>query len=261
MAELIHISDLHFDRVVEGTVDALVEAIGRMAPDVVVISGDFTLRGTHEEFRSARSFLERIRHPIVGVPGNHDVPAYAPIERAARPFGRFRRHLGDVLASSYESDDLLILGLNTARAWSLHWNWADGRLSRDQVRRADAAFGRARPGQHTCLVVHHPFAVPMGLRGFRAVGRGREMIDVLRRHDVELVLTGHLHRGAWSAGGQPLFIQGPTATSDRLRDGPNGFYQIRLQEERTEIQAWIWDANAFVPGEAHRIDRSIAGGR
>ena len=72
---LCHLSDLHFGHHDARIADALSADVTAQAPDLVVISGDFTQVGTEAEFQAARTFLDGLKLPFFAVPGNHDVPA------------------------------------------------------------------------------------------------------------------------------------------------------------------------------------------
>ena len=100
MRRIAHISDLHFGRHDTRKVDALIDSLDQNSPDLVVVSGDLTQRARQSEFAAAQEFLDRIRRPIVVVPGNHDVPLYAVHQRLLQPYAKFSR----LVAASGVSD-------------------------------------------------------------------------------------------------------------------------------------------------------------
>lgn len=58
MPTLIHISDLHFGPHHHAHLDEIIlKEIAMLNPDVVITSGDFTMRARHREFEQARDFL------------------------------------------------------------------------------------------------------------------------------------------------------------------------------------------------------------
>jgi len=93
MKRLAHISDLHFGRTDPVVVEGLLSELNGHPPDLVVISGDFTMRARHSEWEEARAFLSRIVSPWIGVPGNHDITAYYRIERFIHPFRLYKRYI------------------------------------------------------------------------------------------------------------------------------------------------------------------------
>src|SRR3954447_23999007 len=94
---LAHLSDLHFGRVDPAAVEGLVRSLEAARPDLVVVSGDFTQSARTQEFRAARAFLDRLAAPGLGVPGNHDLPQWNPVERLVRPYDRYRLHIAEEL--------------------------------------------------------------------------------------------------------------------------------------------------------------------
>src|SRR5690606_17651604 len=90
---IAHLSDLHFGRHDPAVVDSLAADLDSQAPDLVVVSGDFTQMGTRAEFTQARAFLDTLAAPVLAVPGNHDVPQINMIRRILDPYGLFRRFI------------------------------------------------------------------------------------------------------------------------------------------------------------------------
>ena len=77
MTRLLHIADLHFGDESRPLVDSLAEYCLSHPPGAVIATGDFTQAGRRREFDQARSFFESLNVPVIGAPGNHDVPVYA----------------------------------------------------------------------------------------------------------------------------------------------------------------------------------------
>src|SRR5512136_2930275 len=116
MRTIVHLSDLHFGRVYQPTLQPLILAVSEMKPDLVAVSGDLTQRARVEQFKAARSFLNALPVPQIIVPGNHDVPLYNPVLRFSRPLSRFKRYITNDLAPMYMDDEIAVLGVNTTRA-------------------------------------------------------------------------------------------------------------------------------------------------
>lgn len=267
MPTLVHLSDLHFSEIEPGSDDAIVDAIRAIAPDVIVVSGDLTLSGRRSEFLDARRFLDRLERPTLVVPGNHDIPAFNLAQRFTRPLGRYHDLVTDEREPTISRPDLCVLGLNTARAYDLSWNWSHGRFSERQIRAADAYFREQAACPFKCLVVHHPFFLPEGFAGFRVVGRAAAMLDTLGRRGVDVVLAGHLHRGFWrahehvatDARRHMLVIQASTATSVRRRGEPNAFNHLSLDGDSLTLTPWSRESGAFEPQRPIRFRRTKRG--
>lgn len=267
MTRLLHISDLHFGAIEPGALEALIDAIGRVAPEAIVISGDLTLRGRAREFAEARSFLRGLAPPLISTPGNHDVPHWNVPLRFAAPLRRYALALAGLASDELRVGQLQLMAVNTARSWGPHWNWSHGAFSRDQVERVDSGFSDASPGAWRGLVAHHPFEVPADLRSFRVVRRAESMLEVLARRRIDFVLAGHLHRTGWAFsahaerafGRSVLLIQASTATSSRRRDQPNAFNVIDLSPAGLLLTPWALRAGGFEEGAALLFRRSERG--
>ena len=115
MKSLVHMSDVHFGRVDEAVVQAIVPLIHSLEPSLVVVSGDLTQRAKPHQFRAARSFLDSLPQPQVVVPGNHDVPLYNVFQRFFQPLRKYRRFISQDLEPFYADDEIAVAGINTAR--------------------------------------------------------------------------------------------------------------------------------------------------
>ena len=103
MRTIVHLSDLHFGKVDLAVLTPLAEAVGALAPDVVVVSGDLTQRARTAQFLEAKAFLARLPLPQVVVPGNHDVPLHNIVHRLVRPLEKFQRYIEPKLGLRFGS--------------------------------------------------------------------------------------------------------------------------------------------------------------
>lgn len=248
MRTLAHVSDLHFGTEDPAVVEAIVEDIVRLAPDLVVVSGDLTQRARTAEFLAARAFLERLPFPVLAVPGNHDAPLFDVVRRAFAPFARFRRHIEAAPAPCWVDDEVAVLGINTARPSA----WKEGRISWDQVRAARRFFCE-QDDRLKVLVTHHPFLPRSETPKERIVGRASEALAALATCGVDLVLSGHLHvhyaRDAvdhhLALARGILVAQAGTAVSRRIRTMPNAYNVVRIDAPQVEIEVRRYDGDRF----------------
>ena len=133
MRTLVHLSDLHFGRLDSRLLPPLIQAVRAVSPDLVAVSGDFTQRARRRQFLEARAFLDALPFRTIVVPGNHDVPLYNLVARLASPLASYRRFISDDLEPTFQDDELVMIGLNTARAFVAR---GAGRLNEVQVTRA-----------------------------------------------------------------------------------------------------------------------------
>lgn len=228
MSVLLHLSDTHFGTERPRVIEALLALAARERPDVAVLSGDITQRARPAQFRAAKAFADRLGAPLLAVPGNHDIALFDLWARAARPYARYARAFGTDLEPVHASRDLLVVGVNTTRAW----RHKEGEVSPLQIDRVAALLRKARPRQLRVVVVHHPAAVSRPedrrhlLRGHHAALRAWSTAGA------DLVLGGHIHlpytlappglaRRLW-------VVQAGTAVSARTRPGvPNSVNIVR----------------------------------
>lgn len=228
MTVVLHVSDPHFGTEQAVVVDALVALARGQRPDLVVLSGDITQRARRVQFLAARAFADRLGAPVLAVPGNHDIPLLDLWTRWRRPHARYSAAFGADLEPVHRSPDLLVVGVNTTRAWR-HRN---GEVSRDQIDRVVGHLDGASAAQLRVVVVHQPVAVtreedrPHRLRGHHvALSRWAEA-------GADLVLGGHIHLPyvmALQGLARPIWaVQAGTAVSSRVRAGvPNSVNLLR----------------------------------
>jgi 3',5'-cyclic AMP phosphodiesterase CpdA len=248
MTCIAHISDLHFGAEDPPVVAALAADIALTPPDLVAISGDLTQRARHHEFEAAARFIRALPAPVLTVPGNHDVTPFDLLERFADPWGRWRRHIGAETEPVWQNGRVGVVGMNTARRGGLYLNWARGRVSGNRLARAEARLAALPGGLFRIIVAHHPFVAPALRPEARTVGNAARALAAFVRHEVRLVLTGHLHlpdiRPAHGAKGM-LLVQAATATSHRRRGTPNAYHRITVENGTARVVTRHWDGTAW----------------
>ncbi|MBK9360974.1 MAG: metallophosphoesterase family protein [Rubrivivax sp.] len=230
MSILLQISDPHFGTEQAEVVEALVMLARQQQPDLLVLSGDITQRARPAQFRAARAFTDRLRVPVLAVPGNHDLPLFEPWARLRRPYGRYIAAFGDDLEPVHCAPDLMVVCVNTTRVW----RHKHGEISGPQVDRVARLLAGAAAGQLRVVVVHQPVAVT---RAEDASNRLRGHAAALRRWaaaGADLVMGGHIHLPyvqALHGLARPMWaVQAGTAVSSRVREGvPNSVNLLRWQ--------------------------------
>lgn len=244
MRTLVHLSDLHFGRVDAALLDPLRDLIHRIAPTVVVVSGDLTQRAKSEEFEAARAWLDTLPGPQIIVPGNHDISLYNVFRRFVHPLQRYKRYITDDLDPCYIDDEIAVLGVNTARSLTIK----DGRLNKEQVGKIRETLAGLSPDLTRVIVTHHPFDMP-GADEKDMVDRADMAMQAFSELGVDLLMAGHLHLS--HAGNTQarykiseyaaLVVQAGTATSTRERGEVNSFNVIRIEPQRVEVDRYGWD--------------------
>jgi len=260
MRTLVHLSDVHFGRVDPALLAPLARAVRDAAPDVVVVSGDFTQRARTAQFREAAAWLQRLPGPQILVPGNHDVPLYDVLRRFLAPLARFRRWIEDEEYPSFVDDEIAVVGINTARSLT----FKGGRINREQVAEVERRFRGLPEAVTRILVSHHPFDLPGEAKPSDLVGRADMAMQAFAGAGVDLFLSGHLHRSHASStaerylidGFAALVIQAGTATSTRGRGEANAFNVLRVCATTLELVTWRWqpEAMAFAAAGVQAFD-------
>lgn len=260
---LCHLSDLHFGHHDDRVAEALGADVVAQAPDLVVVSGDFTQIGTEAEFRAARVFLDGLKLPFFAVPGNHDVPARDLFRRLFDPYGAYRRHIADDLEPLLERDGVVLAGIRTSRRARAELNWAHGSISRGQLERLAARLEGTAPEALRIVVAHHPLMQPEGpvQKPMRLVRRADLALKTFARLGVRLVLSGHFHLSYTRNHGQPveaapagltraaaapiLVAQAGSAVSTRLRGAANGYNVIDISDGQIALTVREWDGSCW----------------
>ena len=266
---IVHLSDLHFGRIDPAIPPALLRAMTEAAPDLVVVSGDFTQRARIAEFKAAAHFLEATPAPVLAVPGNHDVPLYDVFRRWLSPLKRYRRYITNDLAPFWADAEIAVVGVNTARALT----FKDGRINRRQMEAAMLRFAHCSQDVTRIVVTHHTFDTPDPVAGASAVhkivGRADMAIVGFLRAGVDIIMSGHLHRSGVGEtttryplpGRAALLIRAGTATSTRQRDEVNAFNVLRIARSQIAVDCMVWrpDEGLFGVANSERFMRTETG--
>ena len=244
MRTIVHVSDIHFGRIDSATVQPLRDAIARAALDLVAVSGDLTQRARRQEFVAAKEFLESLPFRRLVVPGNHDVPLYNVVTRFTAPLARYRHTITDDLSPVYRDDEMIVVGVNTARSWT----WGEGRINARQVDDVVAHLSGAPRDLIRIVVTHHPFDLPDGVREERLLGRATMAMAKLSTAGADLFLAGHLHVSHIGhsaeryqvAGHSALVVQAGTV-STRARGEQPSFNVLRIQRPEISVARMVWD--------------------
>lgn len=228
MSVVLQISDTHFGTEQPEVVEAVVALAARQRPDLVVLSGDITQRAKAAQFRDAKAFVDRLGAPVLAIPGNHDIALFNLWERLVRPYARYAQAFGADLEPVHSSPQLLVVGVNTTRAW----RHKHGQVSKQQIESVAERLRAALPAQLRVVVVHQP----------AAVSRAKDAANVLRGHDAatqawsaagaDVVMGGHIHlpytQELQGLARRLWVVQAGTAVSSRTRaSAPNSVNILR----------------------------------
>lgn len=268
MSALVQISDTHFGTERPPVVEALLELVSQVRPELVVMSGDLTQRARRHQFRAARQFRDRLSTPgVLALPGNHDIPLFNLVARWLFPYAGYCKAFGSDLEPSHESAAFVVIGVNTTRPRRR----VDGEVSAEQIERVSHRLRTAADDRIRIVVTHQPVHV-IDARDERNLLHGHEAaVRAWAAAGADLIMGGHIHlpyirplserfadlpRNLWA-------MQAGTAVSHRVRHGaPNSINVVRrLGHTRLSCAAERWDYDSgrarfiLVDTQQLRLDR------
>lgn len=267
---IMQISDIHLGPYFDHERgELIVREAHDIEPDLLVIAGDLVMRADFkQQWLDARTYIERLPHPRLIVMGNHDVPQYNQIARYLWPTARYRKYISPELNPVWECEDMVVVGVNTARSFTLQ----GGKLSARQIAWMEQTL--ARYPEHVCkiVVMHHHVLTPSGDREKRPIVNAGLAVAAMDRAGAELVLCGHIHTSfigntlevAANLQSGTIIAQSGTATSTRGRRwmrGKNSFNVIEIEDEviRISQRMFLREAERFVPVSEHVFPRRSGG--
>ncbi len=180
MITIAQISDPHVGSpyFVPNLMNRVIVELNEMEPDVVVCTGDFTAFGYRQEFKNAVAYLDRIKAPVLSVPGNHD----------ARNVGYV--HFEELIGPRHWSKD--VRGVRLVGADSSEPDLDHGQIGRDRYDWLAEQF--SVPAELKVLAIHHHLIpIPGTGRERNLIYDAGDLLEFLITNRVNIVLTGHKH--------------------------------------------------------------------
>lgn len=243
MPVLVHLSDLHFGpKFVEHLAELILREISDEKPDVVVVSGDWTLRGRVSEYQRAREYLRKLPPPVFTIPGNHDQPLHwgGLYDRFTRPWARYKTYIHPKTDTVFQAPELFIIGLNDN-----HPILPGGIWTGSQRRWIERELAAAPESACKVLVTHHQL---LWEGKWRPAGHWfpTRTLTRLAGLGVELVLNGHTHIPLAKMTPQGIVVaQSGTAMSTRTRHGQaNAYCRIEISENEIDVDIRAFDPNS-----------------
>lgn len=243
---------------------ALLALIETQDPELVIVSGDLTHRGRADQHAHAADFLRRLSRPLFVIPGNHDIP-YALPARFTSTFAEFERHWGET-EPVYRSDGLLVIGLNSVRAWPSQ----AGAVTRSQLEHAARLLREAAPGELRTVVLHH-HVVGAPFRNWKwPVFRRHRVLGALVDAGAELILAGHVHQAAASERREFEVVRGDehavvVVTAPGLgqprpkrRGEARGLHVYDVERNSLSVSTYIWRDDDWALAAVRRFPRGRA---
>lgn len=227
MTVIAHMSDLHISK---GTFDdgAFLEAvdqINKLAPDMVIVTGDITHNGYYSELLKAKEYLSMMRSPLFAVPGNHD----------SRNVGyeTFEELIGERSWVLTKSDDLTIIGLDSSEP-----DLDNGHIGRPQQLWMENELNKSLENSNFSIVAmhHHVIPVPKTGRERNVLSDAGDILQSLIDHDVNMVICGHKHVPHLWEMENTLFINAGSTSSIKLRGKDKNSYNVyHIMDDRIDV--------------------------
>ncbi|WP_020559775.1 metallophosphoesterase family protein [Thiofilum flexile] len=246
MLTIAHISDLHFGREVPDVIQGLMAALAQVEPDLVIISGDLTQRAKVEEFEAAKVFLQQLPYPYFIIPGNHDISATDMVERFFRPWEKWQQFVTPNLEPVLQTNQYIVVGINTARAAGWYFDWSRGQISPAQIQFVADTIKPNSENKLRLVVAHHPFWLPENAEYRDVVENRDQAIETFDQAGVDIILSGHIHM-AYTQILQGIIIShaGTTFSNRLLESHPNSFNIITGDRKQLTISFMEWQNHSF----------------
>ena len=271
MLTVLHGSDVHFGKRHRPSVaTAFLDLARWVTPDVIVLAGDFTQRAKVREYEQARAFLRQVQGvPVVVTPGNHDIPLYRVHERLFAPFRNYSAFISEEMNTVTRVGGAVFVALNSADP---HRGLVNGRIEDHQLRFLARIFQETFGVDVRIVVTHHALAPPPDGGSGATVPRNGALLDRFRELGVDLVLSGHLHRGFVTRSsevrpdhrdhGDIAIVHSGTATSSRGRGaekGKNSVNVLKVGVQDIEVMPHWFDNDTarFAAREPITIPRRV----
>ena len=220
MTRIVHLSDLHMSSAhfLSDVAESVVQCVNEISPDILVITGDLTQNGSHQEYMEAKEWIDRIncRNKVV-VPGNHD----------SRNVGYllFEDILG-ARSPCCSLDGVTVVGVDSSQP-----DIDDGHIGREMYDWIVENFNGS--GLKVFVLHHHLIPVPMTGREEEIPVDSGDVLELLNRCGVDIVLCGHRHvPWVWKLNDM-FVVNAGTACSNKIKARTNQCYNfIEIENAR-----------------------------
>lgn len=208
--------------------------------DHFCVTGDQTNLGTEQEFKNASMWLQGLdaSDKISVVPGNHDAYGknYIELEKIYWSPWMLDKTSSQVgLPFVRRAGNVALIGVSSAVKTAPFM--ADGRIIPAQYKAMEDMMACFEDHQdyYKIVMIHHPplSGVTSWRRGLHGVKKFQEF---LKKHDINMVLYGHLHRPLFHKMSYQnkdlLFLGAGSASSNGHKMRPAQYYLIQVDDSR-----------------------------
>ncbi len=213
MTRIVHLSDLHISSAhfLSDVAGSVVQGVNEISPDILVVTGDLTQNGSHQEYMEAKDWIDRIecRNKVV-VPGNHD-----------------SRNVGYLLFEDIfktrspccSLDGVTVVGVDSSQP-----DIDDGHIGREMYGWITENFNGS--DLRVFALHHHLIPVPMTGREEEIPVDSGDVLELLDRCGVDIVLCGHRHvPWVWKLNDM-FVVNAGTACSNKIKARTTQCYNL-----------------------------------
>lgn len=246
MTLIAHLSDLHFGKEILKRKGALKTLLEKTSPDLIVITGDLTQRATLRQYQASQEFLQDLPTDYLAVPGNHDLSIHRLYERFQNPWKKWELFINKETEPVFQTENVLLMGLNTVSTKGYKLNWARGRIKEEQIQQVTNRMDTNAASAINVLALHHPLWLPEKYRHRKRVGNSIIALKAFRRGGLDLILSGHIHHGFVKLKSGIILCNAGSAFSRRLKSGQkNEFNLISLKKTDIQIKKVAWTTDDY----------------
>ncbi|MCX7625753.1 MAG: metallophosphoesterase [Candidatus Sumerlaeaceae bacterium] len=248
---ILHCSDIHVGRRFDPEpAEKLVEFARNLRPDAIVVTGDLTMRARRSQFRRVRAMLQRLPHPLIVIPGNHDIPLYNLPMRLFAPFRNYARYIADLDDGTLDLGVCAVWAVNTVCPYMHQKGW----FREEDMRALEIWSQSLAPDTWRIVVVHQHFANTPDNPRPGIYFRAAYCLRRLAQAGVHLVLHGHVHQSGVFLGREffpqleePIVVAAAGTVSSGRTRGNDRIYQFNLltcSRNTLEIEVWNWNTQS-----------------
>lgn len=229
----VQISDTHAgvkDAAYNARFAEAIRRVNALKPDFIIHTGDALQVWSPENMAAFKEITKGLSAPMYVIPGNHDIMEIGKVsadEAASRIFA-WRQAVG-YDHTSFEHDGCVFIGLDT--------NLYNSKLAAEKAQMGwlRSELGKAK-GKRIFIFQHQPFFLqapdePANYWVPAEPARG-ELLKLFREHQVEAVITGHLHKFNEAHLAGTAFISSPAVSFSCAEDkGLTGFRVFHVTKD------------------------------
>jgi predicted MPP superfamily phosphohydrolase len=197
--QIVHLSDLHIERITQRERDLIVQ-VNALHPDLIVLTGDYInidYKADPEAQEATREVLSQLQAPlgVFAVSGSADVDSPEVVETILPKLDNITYLDDEAVYMAWEGIPIIIIGMSVEH---------EGRLAE----RLQGLFERTMSEEYSILLYHEP---------------SPEMVEAASETGINLFLAGHTH------GGQirlPLIGAPMSLHPDYYPENDRGLYQV-----------------------------------